>query len=121
METTKSHSAQDLPAAAQRAYKFFADRGAALKVIREDNECSQLIKDWMHQLTMTREITPVAQRRTNKTEREIRAWKNHFIATLAGIDPKCPILLWEDFISQAELTINLMRASLTNLSISAYV
>ena len=47
VETTKLRSAQDLLAAAQRAYKFFEDRGAAPKIIRMDNECSQLMKDWI--------------------------------------------------------------------------
>ena len=120
VETSKSRSAQDLLAAAQRAYKFFADRGAAPTIIRMDNECSQLMKDWIGRLTMTLELTPVAQHRTNKAEREIRVWKNHFIATLAGIDPECPLSLWEELIGQAELTLNLMRASPTNPSISAW-
>ena len=120
VETTKSRSAQDLLAAAQRAYKFFADRGAAPKIIRMDNECSQLMKDWIGRLVMILELTPVAQHRTNKAERAIRVWKNHFIATLAGIDPECPLSLWEEFIGQAELTLNLMRASPTNPSISAW-
>ena len=88
IETTKSRSVQDLLTAPQRAYKFFADRGVENKVIRIDNECSQLMKDWIDRLDIKLELTPVAQHRTNNTERAIRVWKLHFIATLAGIDPE---------------------------------
>ena len=58
------------------------------------------------------ELTPVATRRTNKAERAIGTWKDHFIATLATV--------WEDFVEQAELTLNLMRVSPIHPSLSAW-
>ena len=84
-----------------------------------DNEISALMETWLDDSVIELELTPVAQHRTNRAERTIRTWKRHFIATLAGIDPECPLALWEDFIEQAELTLNIMR-SFINPMISAY-
>lgn len=121
VETTKSRSGSDLLAALQRAIRFFKDRGATpLKIVRMDNEISASMETWLDNSVIELELTPVAQHRTNRAERAIRTWKGHFIAILAGIDPECPISLWEDFIEQAELTLNLMRVSPSNPTISAW-
>ena len=82
-----------------------------VKIVRMDNECSELTKEWLATTDITLELTLVAQHRTNKAERAIRTWKNHFLATLAGIDPECPLSLWENFIEQAELTLKLICES----------
>ena len=42
------------------------------------------------------------------------------IDALGGINLECPVSLWKNFIGQAELTLNLMRAQLINSSISAW-
>ena len=121
VETSNSRSGPDLLKALQAAIKFFEDRGASTKLIRMDNECSKLTKKWIEDSkTMTLELTPVAKHRTNKAERAIRTWKEHFIATLATTDPTCPLFLWEDFIDQAELTLNCMRSSRVHPLLSAW-
>ena len=76
-----------------------------------DNECAEVTKSWLATTSIKLELTPVATHRTNKAERAIGTWKDHFIATLATVDPNCPLSLWEDFVEQAELTLNLMRIS----------
>jgi len=58
--------------------------------------------------------------RRNKAERAIRTWKNHFIATLAGVDPDFPMCAWNELIKQAEITVNLLRESPTNPRASAW-
>ena len=121
VETTKSRSGPDLLAALQRAIKFFKDQGASpLKIVRMDNEISAKMETWLDDSVIELELTPVAQHRTNRAERAIRTWKGHFIAIIAGIDPECPLSLWEDFIAQAELTLNLMRTSPANPMMSAW-
>ena len=120
IETTKSRSGPDLLAALQRAVKFFSDRGAPPLLIRMDNECAEVTKTWLVTTPIMLELTPVAQHRTNKAERAISTWKDHFIATLATTDPTCPLSLWEDFVEQAELTLNCMRMSPVHPSLSAW-
>ena len=120
VETTKSRSGPELLGALQRAMKFFTDRGAPPLLIRMDNECSELTRTWLATTPTKLELTPVAQHRTNKAERAISTWKDHFIATLATTDPNCPLSLWEDFVEQAELTLNCMRVSPVHPLLSAW-
>jgi len=120
VETTKSRSGPDLLAALQRAVKFFTDRGAPPLLVRMDNECADLTKTWLATTPIKLELTPIAQHRTNKAERAISTWKDHFIATLATTDPNCPLSLWEDFVEQAELTLNCMRVSPVHPLLSAW-
>ena len=120
VETTTSRGGPHLLSALQRAIVFFKKRGVDVKLIRMDNECAQLTKDWVADEHMSLELTPVAVHRTNKAERSIQTWKDHFIATLATTDPDCPLFLWEDFIEQTELTLNIMRASNTHPLLSAW-
>ena len=120
IETTRSRSGPDLLAALQRAVKFFTDRGAAPLLVRMDNECAVGTKNWLATTSIKLELTPVAQHRTNKAERAISTWKDHFIATLATTDPNCPLSLWEDFVEQAELTLNCMRGSPVHPLLSAW-
>ncbi len=122
VETTKSRSGQDLLAALQRAIKFFSDRGAAPLLVRMDNECATVTKEWLSQKStpISLELTPVSQHRTNKAERAISTWKDHFIAVLATTDPNSPVSLWEDYIEQSELTLNCMRSSPAHPLLSAW-
>jgi hypothetical protein len=87
IETSKSRSGTDLLAALQRAVKFFSDNGAAPLLVRMDNECATATKEWLKKAPIKLELTPVAQHRTNKAERAISTWKDHFIAVLATTDP----------------------------------
>ena len=100
VETTKSRSGPDLLAALQRAVTFSSERGAAPVLIRMDNECAAVTKVWLKATTIELELTPVAHHRTNKAERAISTWKDHFIATLATTDPKSPLSLWEDYVNK---------------------
>jgi hypothetical protein len=120
VETTRSRSGPDLLSAFQRAVAFFSSRGRPPVFARMDNECSKATKLWCEDSHITVELAPPSQHRTNRAERAIRTWKSHFISILAGIDPECPMCLWELFIEQAELTLNLMRACATNPKISAW-
>ena len=57
--------------------------------------------------------------RQNAAKRAIQTWKAHFIATLAGYDKNFPMHLWDWLVSQAKLTLNMVRQCTTYLSISS--
>ena len=107
-------------AALQRAVNFFADRGAAPLLVRMDNECATVTKEWLKTTAIALELTPVAQHRTKKSERAISTWKDHFLAVLATTDPNSPVSLWEDYVEQSEMTLNCMRTSPAHPSLSAW-
>jgi hypothetical protein len=44
-------------------------------------------------------------------ERAIRNFKEHFVAGLSSVDPTFSLHLWDTLLTQAEITLNLLRAS----------
>jgi hypothetical protein len=97
-----------------------AKRGAALTMHWMDNEASTAVKRLLtEQFQLEYQLVPPHTHRRNAAERAIRTFKNHFIAGLCSADTNFPIRLWDRLIPQAEITINLMRASRANPSISA--
>ncbi|KAI2497587.1 hypothetical protein MHU86_16893 [Fragilaria crotonensis] len=49
-----------------------------------------------------------------------RTFKNHFISGLCSVDKNFPLHLWDKLLPQAELTLNLLRGSRINPSLSAH-
>jgi hypothetical protein len=47
--------------------------------------------------------------RANPAERAIGTFKDHFVAMLSGRDPTCPLAYWNEAVTMAEVTLNLMR------------
>ena len=64
-------------------------------------------------------VAPHAHRQ-NAAGRTIQTFKAHFIAILCGTDPKFPLNLWDKFLPQAEITLNLMRNFRVNPNLSVY-
>jgi hypothetical protein len=60
---------------------------------------------------MSYQLVPPHCHRTNAAERAIRAFKEHFKYSFATVDPDFPIHLWDRLLPQAEITLNLLRAS----------
>jgi hypothetical protein len=47
--------------------------------------------------------------RANPAERAISTFKDHLIAILSGRDPSCPLSYWNEAVTHAEVTLNMMR------------
>ena len=58
--------------------------------------------------------------RRNVAERAIRTFKAHFLAILAGVASDFPRYLWDLLVPQAEMTLNFLRQSPLNKTISAW-
>jgi hypothetical protein len=85
-----------------------------------DNEASQAVKDLLTKdFGLEYQLVPPHIHRRNAAERAIRTFKNHFIVGLCSTDPNFPLRLWDRLLSQAEITLNLLRASRKNPNISA--
>jgi hypothetical protein len=50
---------------------------------------------------MTYQLTPTHCHIHNAAEREIRTFKEHFIADLSLVDPYLPIHIWDHLLHQA--------------------
>jgi hypothetical protein len=56
----------------------------------------------------------------NAAKRTIQTYKDTFIAALATADKDFPVQLWDKLAPQVQDTLNLLRASRINPSISVY-
>ena len=84
-----------------------------------DNECSAILKQYMHQHHIPFQLEPPYTHRRNAAEHAIRTFKDHFITGLASAHKQFPLHLWDRLLPQAELTLNLLRPSRINLKLSA--
>ncbi len=62
---------------------------------------------------------PPHNHRANAAEQAIATFKEHFIAALATVNQLCPLQLWDEFLPQVELTLNMLCFSRCNPKISA--
>jgi hypothetical protein len=65
------------------------------------------------------QLVPPHNHRANAAEQALATFKEHFIAALATVDQLCPLQLWDEFLPQVELALNMLRFSRRNPEISA--
>jgi hypothetical protein len=76
-----------------------------------DNECSAAVEKYIRSEKITIQLVPPHNHRVNATEQAIATFKEHFIAALATVDTHCPLQLWDEFLPQVKLTLNILRFS----------
>ena len=66
------------------------------------------------------QLVPPNTHRSNASERVIRTFKAHFLSVIAGVASCFPRNLWDLLLPQTELTLNLLRKSTLDPSLSAW-
>ena len=66
------------------------------------------------------QLVPPHIHRRKAAERAIRAYKHHLITGLYTCDPRFPSREWDRLLPHCNITINLLRSSRRNPSLSAY-
>jgi len=121
IELLKSKSSADLVTAYSASLKFFHDKGGIrITLQRLDNETSAELNQFLLHTVDSIQFVPPASHRGNKAERAIRTFKNHFISLLSTADPTFPLNLWDEFIPQCEITLNLLHPFALDPAVSAY-
>ena len=102
--------------------EYFKLRGIPVTTHRLDNEASGDLLTYCKRpdVAITLQFVPPDCHRANRAERAIRTWKNHFVTHLCLLDPHCPLDLWDKYLEQAEMTLNLVRACGLNIKVSAW-
>jgi hypothetical protein len=93
------------------------DYQPALNII--DNECSKTVGKHICANRMNIQLVPLHNHQVNAAEQAIATFKEHFVTTLATVDMLCPLQLWDKFLPQVELTLNLLRFSRQDPTVSA--
>jgi hypothetical protein len=84
-----------------------------------ENEASVALKSYFTENDMTYQLVPPHCHRRNVAERAIRTFKENFVTGLSSVDPYLPMHLWDRLLSQAEITLNLLRTSRLHPQLSA--
>jgi hypothetical protein len=79
-----------------------------------DNECSKAVHQYMNSENINIQLVEPHDHRVNAAERAIQTFKYHFIAGLATVDTDFPIQLWDEFLPQAQMILNMLRTSRQN-------
>jgi hypothetical protein len=74
-----------------------------------DNECSKAVEAHIRTNSMDILLVPPHNHRVNAAKRVIATFKEHFISAVTTADKDCPLQLWDDFLPQVELTLNLIQ------------
>jgi hypothetical protein len=76
-----------------------------------DNECSKAVKAHIWSNHMDIHLISPHNHQVNDAERAIAMFKGHFISALTAVNRNCLLQLWDDFLPQVELTLNLLQFS----------
>jgi hypothetical protein len=82
------------------------------------NECSKVVKKHIWDNKTGIQLISLHNHRVNTAEHAIATFKEHFVTALATVDMLCPLQLWDKFLPQVKLTLNLLGFSQRNLAIS---
>jgi hypothetical protein len=119
-EPMKSRHATATLSACKALHAKLRAAGIRPQLQRLDNECSAMLKDFMHEQAVDFQLVPPGVHCRNAAERAIRTFKNHFIAGLCSVDKDFPLHLWDRLLPQAILSLNLLRGSRINPKLSAW-
>ena len=75
-------------------HKELTDAGIVPQLVKLDNEASSEMIKTIKIKNISFQLAPPRDHRTNPAEQSIRTFKDHFIATLFGIDEKYPGNQW---------------------------
>ena len=100
--------------------KLLCSRGLTPRTHVLDNECSKVLKENMEEGNEMFQLVPLHLHQQNAAERAIQTFKNHFIAGMVSTHKDFPLHLWCRLFPQAIFTLNLLRPSRINPTLSAH-
>ena len=104
----------------KEVFETLETKGYKPKMNVMDNQATKFIKKFLTKKECDLQVVEPHNHRVNAAERAIQTFKDAFIATLATTDRDFPLQLWDKLAPQVQDTLNLLRASRINPSISAY-
>ena len=119
-ELLQNRSAGEIVKAYKATVDFFEMCGINIQFLHMDGESSLELEKCIKKRGIKIQFAPPSNHRTLKAERSVQTAKNHIISTLCTTDPNFPMEQWDLLMTQIELTLNLMRGSAINPSISAW-
>jgi hypothetical protein len=115
----KSRSASEWVKSYDVIHQELTVKGLKPRLQTLDNAASTALKNFFTANDIAYQLVPPHCHRRNAAERAIRTFKEHFVTGLSSVDPSFPMHLWDRLLSQAEITLNLLRISRLHPQLSA--
>ena len=96
------------------------EKGFKVKMNVMDNQATKNIKKFLTKKECDIQLVEPNNKHLNAAERAIQTWKDAMIGALATTDSDFPLQLWDRLTPKVQDCLNLMRASRTDPTISAY-
>ena len=120
VEPMRNRTSGEMLAAYLKLTGRLAAAGIKPKMHVLDNECSAEFKKAIFKNGMKYQLVPPNDHRRNVAEKEIQAFKDHFIAMLCGTAVAFPMRLWCRLLRQAEDQLSMLRTSRVDSTKSAF-
>jgi len=98
----------------------FAKAGMQPRTYIMDNETSKELLEALGKKKIAYQLPAPHMHRANAAEKAIQTFKDHFLSGLTLCHSKFPLEEWDHLLEQAEITLNLLRSSRVNPTLSAY-
>ena len=85
-----------------------------------DNEVSEDLKQYFEDSEINFQLVPPHMYCINATDRSVRTFNNHLIATLCTVELCFPFGLWDRLLPKVTMTLNMLRQYRLNPELSAY-
>jgi hypothetical protein len=118
-EPMKNRTDKEMIRAYTSLHQHLINAGINPELQSMDNECSAASRQYLADEHIALQLVPPNLHQQNAAERAIQTFKNHFVARLCSVDKQFPMHLWCELLPQATLTLNLLRTSRINPTISA--
>jgi hypothetical protein len=115
----KSRSASEWVKSYDQIHQELTAKGFKPKLQTFDNEASASLKHFFTANDVEYQLVLSHCHHHNAAERAIKTFKEHFVAGIASVDPTFPLYLWDRLLTQAEITLNLLRTSRLHPQLSA--
>jgi hypothetical protein len=79
-----------------------------------DKKCASTVEKCIRSKSITIQLAPLHNHWVNAPKHAIATFKEHFIAALVTVDMRGPLQLWDEFLPQVKLTLNMLRFSQQN-------
>jgi len=104
----------------KKNFEMLEKKGFSVKLNVMDNQATKNIMKFLDEKDCKVQLVEPHNKRLNAAERAIQTWKDALISVLATTDSDFPLQLWDRLTPQVQDTVNLMRASRIDPTMSAY-
>ena len=120
MRPIQSREDNSIVAAFSNIYDELETKGHKLKLHVLDNECSRAVHNVFLSKGTAHQNVKTHNHQANTLESAAKTAKYHLISHIATLDFNCPIQLWAKMLTQIEDTLNILRTSRNNSTLTIY-